>query len=137
VAWRFHPPIYLEQGMDNSTFSHSSGDAARVSSPTHASGGLAGDQANATAHWAAVDTARDTLSRARNVAHDAVDRLASGASRLVDRLDGQGHKLTDLPQRAWSASRSVVQEHPVQTVLVSLLAGYALARLLGMRGWRQ
>jgi ElaB/YqjD/DUF883 family membrane-anchored ribosome-binding protein len=108
-----------------------------VSSPTHASGGLAGDQANATAHWAAVDTARDTLSRARNVAHDAVDRLASGASRLVDRLDGQGHKLTDLPQRAWSASRSVVQEHPVQTVLVSLLAGYALARLLGMRGWRQ
>jgi hypothetical protein len=52
-------------------------------------------------------------------------------------LDGQGHKLTDLPQRAWSASRSVVQEHPVQTVLVSLLAGYAMARLLGMRGWRQ
>ena len=123
--------------MDNSTFSHSSGDAARVSSPAHGSGSLVGDQASATAHWAAVDSARDTLSRARHVAHDAVDRLASGASRLVDRIDDQGHSLADLPRRAWSASRSTVQEHPVQTVLVSLLAGYALARLLGMRGWRQ
>lgn len=122
--------------MDNSTFSHSSSDSARVSSPTHSSSPV-GDQATATAHWGAVDSARDTLGRARSVAHDAVDRLASGASRLVDRIDGQGQSLSDLPRRAYSYSRSTVQEHPIQTVLVSLLAGYALARLLGMRGWRQ
>ncbi|MEI7785843.1 MAG: hypothetical protein WCK08_15745 [Betaproteobacteria bacterium] len=108
-----------------------------MSSPAHGASSPAGESATATGHWSAVDSARDTLGRARSVAHDAVDRLTSGAGRLVDRMDGQGQNLTDLPRRALSYSRHTVQEHPVQTVLVSMLAGYALARLLGMRSWRQ
>ena len=120
--------------MDKSTFTQNPTDAARLSSPATAA--MSGDQPAGAAHWSAGDSARDTLSRARHVAHDAVDRLASGASRLADRIDDNTQGLTEGPRRAWTYSRHVVQDHPIQAVALSLLAGYAIARLLGMRSWR-
>jgi ElaB/YqjD/DUF883 family membrane-anchored ribosome-binding protein len=120
--------------MDKSTFTHNPTDAARLGSPATAP--MSGEQSAAAGHWSAGDSAHDTLSRTRHVAHDAVDRLASGASRLVERIDDKAQGLTEGPRRAWAYSRHVVQDHPIQAVAVSLLAGYAIARLLAMRNWR-
>ena len=114
--------------MDNSTFSHSSSVQPAGSSEQAPSG------ASGT-HWPAVDSARASLGRARTAAHEAVDRLASGASGWVDRIDDKTQGLNLNPQRAWAYTRSAVQDHPVPTVLVSILAGYAIARLIGMRNW--
>ena len=120
--------------MDNSTFSHST--SARPSAPASTGSDTAEHVAASMTHWAAVDSARNTLHRARTAAHDAVDRLTTGASDLVDRIENKTHGLGEMPKRAWSYSRSTVQDYPVQTVVVSLLAGYAIARLLGMRSGR-
>jgi hypothetical protein len=115
-----------EQSMDNSTLTHGINDAQRLSAS-------AGDQAAAGSHWRSADSARDTLDRARGLAHEAVDRLASGATGLVDRLEGRSRGWTDVPQRAWDYSRSSVQNHPISTVALAVLAGYAIARLLDLR----
>ena len=120
--------------MDKSTFTQNPTDASRLSSP--AASAMSGDQPATGTHWSAGEATRDTLGRARHVAHDAVDRLSSGASRLVDRIEDKTQGLTEGPRRAWTYSRHVVQDHPIQAVAVSLLAGYAIARLLGMRNWR-
>jgi hypothetical protein len=121
--------------MDNSTFSHNpsmrSGSAA-TASPVAAE--QAAEQTAASmAHWAAVDSARHSLQRARHVAHEAVDRLTTGASDLVDRLESKTAGWGDMPQKAWSYSRSTIQDRPVQSLLVALAAGYVVARLLDLR----
>ncbi len=124
--------------MDNSTFSHSpstrSGSAA-TASPIAAE--QASEQAAASmAHWAGVDSARHSLQRARHAAHEAVDRLTTGASDLVDRLENKTQGWGDVPQKAWSYSRSTIQDRPVQSLLVALAAGYVVARLLSLRSGR-
>lgn len=111
--------------MDNPTTSHNASQAGRMSVSS------SGDQT--AAHWRSADGARDTLNRARGLAREAVDRLASGATGLVDRIEGRGQGLTDIPQRAWDYSRSTVQNHPVTTVAMAMLAGYVVARLLDLR----
>jgi ElaB/YqjD/DUF883 family membrane-anchored ribosome-binding protein len=104
--------------MDNSTFSHS---------PSTRSGSAAS---------AGPVAARHSLQRARHAAHDAVDRLTTGASDLVDRLENKTQGWSEVPQRAWSYSRSTIQDRPVQSLLVALAAGYVVARLLSLRSGR-
>ena len=111
--------------MDNPTMTHNTSDAGRMSVSSGA------DQPGS--HWRSADGARDTLNRARGLAHEAVDRLASGATGWVDRIEGRGQGLSDLPQRAWDYSRSTVQNHPVGTLALAVLAGYVVARLLDLR----
>lgn len=121
--------------MDNSTFSHNpsmrSGSAASAS--PLAAEQAAEQTAASMAHWAAVDSARHSLQRARHAAHEAVDRLTTGANDLVDRLESKTAGWGDAPQKAWSYSRSTVRERPVQSLLVALAAGYVVARLLSLR----
>jgi hypothetical protein len=110
--------------MDNSTLTHGTNDA-------HRSGTPAGDSTGS--HWRSAEGARDTLDRARGLAHEAVDRLASGATGLVDRIEGRSRGWGEMPLRAWDYSRSSVQNHPISTVALAALAGYAIARLLDLR----
>ncbi len=86
--------------MDKSTFTQNPTDAARLSSP--APSAMSGEQPATAAQWSAGEVTRDTLGRARHVAHDAVDRLTSGASRLVDRIEDKTQGLAEGPRRAWT-----------------------------------
>ncbi len=66
-------------------------------------------------------------------------RLSSPATAAMsgDQPAGAAHwSAGDSARDTLSRARHVVQDHPIQAVALSLLAGYAIARLLGMRSWR-
>ena len=77
--------------------------------------------------------ARVAVDRAEQTAHGAVDRLATAARDWADKMDERTRHLSDLPMRAWDRSRSTVQAHPLQALVVSMLLGYAIGRLGGSR----
>lgn len=77
--------------------------------------------------------ARETVDRAKDVAHSTVDRLANTARDWAGRIDERTRGMSDMPMRALDYSRNTVQEHPMQAILLSMLVGYVIGRFSGGR----
>ncbi len=77
--------------------------------------------------------AREAVDRLQESAHGTVDRLANTARGWADKLDERTRGLSDMPMRAWDASRSTVQAYPMQAILLSMLLGYVMGRFGGGR----
>lgn len=104
-------------------------NSSTYSSGTHLGTGSMG---GAGSGGASLDT-RETVDRAQNAAHSTVDRLANTARGWAEKIDERTRGIQDVPLRAWDYSRSTVQEHPMQAVLLSMLVGYVIGRLSGGR----
>lgn len=123
--------------MDNSSFSSHD----RSSSGIAASGGRDASAASATysspsgsigSKGSSFD-AREKVEQVQQAAHSTVDRLASTARNWADKVDERTRGMSELPTRAWDYSRSTVQEHPLQTIALSVLLGYVIGRFSGAR----
>ncbi len=75
------------------------------------------------------DPARSVVERASSAAHQGVDKLASGASHVADRFADQTRLVSEAPGRALEASKSWVQEKPLEAVGAALALGFILGRL--------
>lgn len=75
------------------------------------------------------EPARSAVDRASSAAHESVDKLASGASNVADRFADQTRRVTEAPGRAIDASKSWVQERPLEAVGAALALGFILGRL--------
>lgn len=75
------------------------------------------------------DPARQAVDRMSATAHETVDKLAGAASHTADRFSDQTRYLAEAPARALDASKSWVQERPLEAVGVALALGFILGRL--------
>ncbi len=75
------------------------------------------------------EPARHAVERASSAAHQGVDKLAGGASHVADRFADQTRLVSEAPGRALEASRSWVQERPLEAVGAALALGFILGRL--------
>ena len=75
------------------------------------------------------EPARHAVERASSAAHQGVDKLAGGASHVADRFADQTRFVSEAPGRAVGASRSWVQERPLEAVGAALALGFILGRL--------
>lgn len=144
--------------MDNSTFpssdrstssTGSSGHSGASGSPASSTGsGMGGSTYSSTGADSSLGTGsmggsgsggmgssdpRETVDRAKDVAHSTVDRLASTARDWAGRIDERTRGMSDMPMRALDYSRNTVQEHPMQAILLSMLVGYVIGRFSGGR----
>lgn len=75
------------------------------------------------------EPARNAVERASSAAHQGVDKLAGSASHVADRFADQTRLVSEAPGRALEASKSWVQEKPLEAVGVALALGFILGRL--------
>jgi ElaB/YqjD/DUF883 family membrane-anchored ribosome-binding protein len=75
------------------------------------------------------EPARSAVERASSAAHQGVDKLAGGASHVADRFADQTRLVSEAPARVLEASKSWVQEKPLEAVGVALALGFILGRL--------
>ena len=118
--------------MDNS--SHSSSQRAASGNSNPGSSSLGGATYSAGSGGLSQGESRETLERVKDSAHSTVDRLASKAMGWAEKVDEGARRVSDIPVRAWDYSRHTVQQHPLQTIAMSLLVGYLVGRLSGSRG---
>jgi ElaB/YqjD/DUF883 family membrane-anchored ribosome-binding protein len=69
------------------------------------------------------------IDKVTEPARNAVDRASSAAHQGVDKLTGGASHVADAPGRALEASRSWVQERPLEAVGAALALGFILGRL--------
>ena len=108
----------------------STGSSSRVGSPTYSSTGSTGGAGSGGTD------AREAVERVQGAAHSTVDRLASTARDWAGKLDERARSVSDIPKQALDYSRSTVQEHPMQAILLSMLVGYVIGRFSGGRSTR-
>ena len=75
------------------------------------------------------DPARSAVDRASSAAHQGVDKLAGTASSVADRFADQTRRISEAPAHALDASKSWVQERPLEAVGAALAIGFILGRL--------
>lgn len=77
------------------------------------------------------DPARHAVDRLSSAAHESVDRLTSTASDTANKFSEQTRRITEAPMRAVDASRSWVQDKPLEAVGAALALGFIIGRLTG------
>lgn len=75
------------------------------------------------------DPARQAVDRMSATAHETVDKVASTANHTADRFSDQTRYLAQAPARALDASKSWVQERPLEAVGAALALGFIFGRL--------
>ena len=75
------------------------------------------------------EPARSAVDRASSAAHEGIDKLAGGAAHVADRFADQTRLVSEAPGRVLEASKSWVQEKPLEAVGVALALGFILGRL--------
>jgi hypothetical protein len=115
------------QGVGGPSFS-----AGSTYSSTGTDAGLGTGSMGGSAGMGSSET-RETVERAKDAAHSTVDRLASTARDWAGKIDERARGMSDVPMRALDYSRSTVQEHPMQAILLSVLLGYVIGRFSGSR----
>jgi ElaB/YqjD/DUF883 family membrane-anchored ribosome-binding protein len=75
------------------------------------------------------EPARSAVERASSAAHQGVDKLAGSASHVADRFADQTRLVSEAPGRVLEASKSWVQEKPLEAVGAALALGFILGRL--------
>lgn len=113
-------------GTQPSTGSSSPSTGSGLGGSTYSSSGRSGGMGAGT-------HARETVDQAESTAHSTVDRVADTARSWAQKLDERTRGMSDMPMRAWDYSRSTVQEHPMQALLLSMLVGYVIGRFSGGR----
>ncbi|MDB5869135.1 MAG: hypothetical protein JWP96_1467 [Polaromonas sp.] len=73
--------------------------------------------------------AHDTVDRLSSVAHQAVDKVAGSVAGVADRFSDQARWISETPPRVLEASKSWVQEKPLEAVGIALAVGYVIGRL--------
>ena len=111
--------------MENSTFN-----------PGMGSTGYTGEAGTDSANKGAKSTvdkvanpAHDTVDRLSTAAHQAVDKVAGGVAGVADRFSDQARWISETPPRVLEASKSWVQEKPLEAVGIALAVGYIIGRL--------
>lgn len=66
-------------------------------------------------------------------AHEAVDKVSSVASHAVETLGVRREQLNDAEKQLVAGTRKYVQEHPVASVGMAIVAGYVLSRVFSSR----
>ena len=73
-----------------------------------------------------IEAAQRAVDRVAATAHETVDRLGGRASRLAAKVDEKTQRVLQAPQQAWAYSKETVSTHPVETMTVSVAAGFVL-----------
>jgi hypothetical protein len=74
---------------------------------------------------------RDATSRTTEYVRDGLGRVADYAHDLTAKASGQIAELTGRPPEAWSRElRRFVEQHPLQSLLVTVGLGYALGKVV-------
>ncbi len=130
--------------MDNAPFPSS--DRSRTSTgssglgSTGSSSGVGGSTYSSTGSMGGAGSggtdAREALERVQGAVHSTVDKLASTARDWAGKIDEKARGVSDIPKQALEYSRSTVQEHPMQAILLSMLVGYVIGRFSGGRSTR-
>ena len=76
-----------------------------------------------------VDPARHAIDSMSTTAHETVDKLAISAGLTAGRFADQTRTLTQAPAKAIEASKSWVQEKPLEAVGAALALGFIVGRL--------
>lgn len=76
------------------------------------------------------NTARPAVERVASGAHQAVDSIANAANEAVDTLSEKSGKLRDVQSRFVNACTGYVQENPMTSIGIALVAGFLLSRLV-------
>jgi hypothetical protein len=79
----------------------------------------------------AVAVGRDATSRTTEYVRDGLGRVADYAHGLTAKASDQIAELTGRPPEAWSRElRRLVEQHPLQSLLVTVGLGYALGKVI-------
>ncbi len=78
-------------------------------------------------------SAKPAVDRLTVSAHETVDKISNVASHAVETLGLKGEQIGDAEKRLIAGTRKYVQDHPVASVGIALVTGYALSRVFATR----
>ena len=94
------------------------------------------DETTSSMHRAidkASDAARPAVDKVAASAHQMVDKLAGAATTAAATIDQRGSQLRDAQGRLTESCRTYVQENPLASLGIAVLAGFVLSKLLSSR----
>ncbi len=81
----------------------------------------------------ASDAARPAVERVAAGAHQVVDKIAGAATTAAETLDQRSGQLRDAQSRFSENCRTYVQENPLASLGIAVLAGFVLSKILSSR----
>jgi len=75
----------------------------------------------------------ETVNKAASSAHQAVDKIASATNQAAETLGEKGEQLRNAEQQFMENCRAYINDKPITSMGLAVVAGFFLSRMLGCR----